>query len=96
MSLVLAIVPSFILNILFFDINLQSERSSVISQLKPLSAEEKNYRSIIVEKRKEMEPFHTALGSLRTAESARRSEGLCSSENELDDLVRSNYFTSLC
>ncbi|KMZ70900.1 proton pump interactor 1 [Zostera marina] len=70
----------------------RSERSSVISQLKPLSAEEKNYRSIIVEKRKEMEPFHTALGSLRTAESARRSEGLCSSENELDDLIRSLNF----
>lgn len=62
----------------------------MISQLKPLTAEDKHYRMIMDEKRKSMEPLQDALGKLRSANIAVREKGvgLCSSEEELNDLVR--------
>lgn len=61
----------------------------MISQLRPLTGENKKYKIIVDEKRKEMEPLHQALGKLRTANNANREKGvgLCSSEEELNDLV---------
>ncbi|OVA07750.1 hypothetical protein BVC80_8961g8 [Macleaya cordata] len=72
----------------------RAERANVISQLKPLTGEDKKYRMIVDEKRKEMEPLHQALGKLRNANNANREKGvgLCSSEEELNDLIHSlNY-----
>ncbi|KAF6141890.1 hypothetical protein GIB67_037858 [Kingdonia uniflora] len=72
----------------------RSERAQVISQLKPLTQEDKQYRMVVDEKRKEMEPLHQALGKLRTASNASRDRGagICSSEQELDDAIKSlNY-----
>ncbi|XP_074558098.1 proton pump-interactor 1-like isoform X2 [Curcuma longa] len=72
----------------------RSERSNVIMQLKPLTAEDKQYRMIMDEKRKSMEPLQDALGKLRNANIAvrERGMGLCSSEEELNDLIYSlNY-----
>lgn len=67
----------------------QSDRAAVISQLKPLATEDKRYRGMLDEKRKELEPLHAALGKLRNASNATREKGvgLCSSEEELNDLV---------
>ncbi|XP_042467766.1 proton pump-interactor 1-like [Zingiber officinale] len=72
----------------------RSERSNVILQLKPLTAEDRQYRMIMDEKRKSMEPLQDALGKLRNANIAvrERGMGLCSSEEELNDLIYSlNY-----
>lgn len=61
----------------------------MISQLKPLTTEDKRYRSIMDEKRKEMEPLQDALGKLRGSNNVTREKGvsLCSSEEELNFLV---------
>ncbi|XP_008794130.2 proton pump-interactor 1-like isoform X2 [Phoenix dactylifera] len=72
----------------------RSERAQVISQLKPLTAEDKQYRMIMDEKRKEMKPFHEALGKLRSANNDVREKGmgLCSSEEELNELIESRHY----
>ncbi|XP_010260223.1 PREDICTED: proton pump-interactor 1-like [Nelumbo nucifera] len=72
----------------------RAERAQVIAQLKPLTAEDKRYRSIVDEKRKEMEPLQQALGKLRSANNANRERGvgLCSSEAELNDLIQSLHY----
>ncbi|KAG1335304.1 Proton pump-interactor BIP131 [Cocos nucifera] len=72
----------------------RSERAQVISQLKPLTAEDKRYRMIMDEKRKEMKPFQEALGKLRTANNDVREKGmgLCSSERELNELIQSLHY----
>ncbi|KAJ0986431.1 hypothetical protein J5N97_004787 [Dioscorea zingiberensis] len=69
----------------------RSERAQVISQLKPLTSEDKRYRSIMDEKRKEMEPLQDALGKLRGSNNVNREKGmsLCSSEEELNYLIQS-------
>lgn len=67
---------------------LQLERGEIISQLKPLDAENKQLNIMVEEKRKEMEPLRQALGKLRTADSAGHGNGLCSSEEELNEAVR--------
>ncbi|MCL7025532.1 hypothetical protein MKW94_025506 [Papaver nudicaule] len=72
----------------------RTERADVFSQLKPLIGENKKYRTIVDAKRTEMKPLHEALGQLRTANNTNRERGagLCSSEQELNDLIRSlNY-----
>ncbi|XP_077252273.1 proton pump-interactor 1-like [Tasmannia lanceolata] len=72
----------------------RSERATVISQLRPLTTEDKRYRMIVDEKRKEMEPLHAALGKLRSANNHAREKGvgICSSEEELNELIRSLHF----
>lgn len=68
----------------------RSDRAKVISQLKVLTAEDKQFRLIIDEKRKEMEPLQQALGKLRGNNAGReRGSALCSSEEELDKLIQS-------
>lgn len=75
----------------YFFFCLQTDRAQVISQLKLLTAEDKQYRMIVDEKRREMEPLQQALGKLRTSNNSRERGGvICSSEEELDDLVRFN------
>ncbi|KAG6512668.1 hypothetical protein ZIOFF_030797 [Zingiber officinale] len=67
----------------------RSERSNLIVQLKPLTAEDKQYRMTMDEKRKSMEPLQDALGKLRSANIAVKEKGmgLCSSEEELNNLI---------
>ncbi|XP_073109021.1 proton pump-interactor BIP131 [Elaeis guineensis] len=69
----------------------RSERANVISQLKPLTTEDKQYRAVMDEKRKEIKPLQTALGKLNSANNVVREKGLglCSSEEELNDLIKS-------
>lgn len=55
--------------------------------MKPLDAENKQFNIMVDGKRKEMEPLQQALGKLRTANSAGRGSGLCSSEEELNEVV---------
>lgn len=65
---------------------MQGVRGDLAAQLRSLKTEGRQYRSVMDDKRKEMEPLHQALGKLRTTNNA-RSGGICSSEEELDDLV---------
>lgn len=61
----------------------------MIGQLKALVEEKNQFRSIMDEKRKEIEPLQQALGKLRgprDANSDNRSF-ICSSEAELNDVV---------
>lgn len=58
----------------------------MISQIKSLRGDSRQYQSIVDEKMKEIEPLQQALGKLRTANNAGRG-GLCSSQEELNDVV---------
>nr|CAD1833997.1 unnamed protein product [Ananas comosus var. bracteatus] len=72
----------------------RSERAGVVAQLRPLTSENKQYNEAMNEKMKEMEPLQTALGKLRNANNAVREKGigLCSSEEELNDLIKSIHY----
>lgn len=65
----------------------------MIAQLRSLGGDSKQYRMIMDEKRKEMEPLQQALGKLRNPNSMGRDRGfvICSSEEELNDLVSFNF-----
>ncbi|KAK2639020.1 hypothetical protein Ddye_026815 [Dipteronia dyeriana] len=67
----------------------KSERAEIIAQLRSIRGEVFHFKSIADEKKKEMEPLHQALGKLRTTDGAGRSGGICSSEEELNDLIHS-------
>lgn len=69
---------------------MQAERSQVMTQLRTLGGEKKQFNSIMDEKRKEMEPLQQALGKLRGGSGGGRDRGMsiCSSEAELNDVVR--------
>ncbi|MED6187849.1 hypothetical protein PIB30_080373 [Stylosanthes scabra] len=66
----------------------RSERAELISQIKVLRDDSRQFQSIVDEKLKEIEPLQQALGKLRTNNNAGRS-GLCSSEEELNDIIYS-------
>ncbi|KAG6424386.1 hypothetical protein SASPL_114804 [Salvia splendens] len=70
---------------------LQAERAEVRTQIHSLSVENKQFRSVLDEKRKEMEPLQQALGKLRGSSGSRdnRGAGVCSSEAELNDVIKS-------
>ncbi|PKU65723.1 proton pump-interactor 1 [Dendrobium catenatum] len=69
----------------------RSEKADLISQLKPLQEEERQFRAVMDGKRKEMEPLQTALGKLRGAKNVatEKGVGLCSSEEELNETIHS-------
>ncbi|XP_057797391.1 proton pump-interactor 1-like isoform X1 [Salvia miltiorrhiza] len=69
----------------------RAERADVRTQIHSLSVENKQFRSVLDEKRKEMEPLQQALGKLRGSSGARdnRGSGVCSSEAELNDVIKS-------
>ncbi|KAH0449961.1 hypothetical protein IEQ34_020653 [Dendrobium chrysotoxum] len=69
----------------------RSEKADLISQLKPLQEEERQFRVVMDGKRKEMEPLQTALGKLRGAKNVatEKGVGLCSSEEELNETIHS-------
>lgn len=66
---------------------MQSERSELISQIKSLRDNNKQFQSIVDEKIKEIEPLQQALGKLRTSNSSGQGGVLCSSEEQLNSLV---------
>ncbi|KAK4576772.1 hypothetical protein RGQ29_027349 [Quercus rubra] len=67
----------------------RSDRAELISQVRALKDDNRQFKSILDEKRKEMEPLQHALGKLRNANSAGRGSGLCSSEEELNNVIQS-------
>ncbi|ESW05176.1 hypothetical protein PHAVU_011G158400 [Phaseolus vulgaris] len=70
----------------------RSERAELISQIKSLRDDNKQYQSIVDEKIKEIEPLQQALGKLRSTNnsgSGRGGGGLCASEEELNNLISS-------
>ncbi|KAL9249067.1 Proton pump-interactor 1-like protein [Drosera capensis] len=69
----------------------KSERAQVFEQLKPLNAEKRQHNKAMEDKMKEIKPLQDALGSLRGSNNPNRERGtgLCSSEEELNALIRS-------
>ncbi|KAK7257203.1 hypothetical protein RIF29_31004 [Crotalaria pallida] len=65
-----------------------SERAELISEIKVLQDHNKQFQIIVDEKIKEIEPLQQALGKLRTSNNAGRG-GLCSSEEELNNMIHS-------
>ncbi|KAD6454024.1 hypothetical protein E3N88_08730 [Mikania micrantha] len=72
----------------------RNERAQVIGQLKALVEEKNHFRTIMDGKRKEIEPLQQALGKLRGPNNAGRdSRGfICSSEEELNDVIKSMQY----
>ncbi|KAL2472676.1 Proton pump-interactor 1 [Forsythia ovata] len=70
---------------------IRADRALVIAQLRSLGGDNKQFRMIMDEKIKEMEPLQHALGKLRGANSGGRERGsaICSSEEELNNLIKS-------
>ncbi|XP_062198721.1 proton pump-interactor BIP103-like isoform X2 [Phragmites australis] len=68
----------------------KAERFSIISELKPLTAENKQYNEVVTEKLKEMEPLRSSLGKYRDENNAMRAQGagLCSSIEELEQTIK--------
>lgn len=66
----------------------------MIAQLRPLTAEDKQYRMMLDGKKKELEPLQAALVKLRSASYTARDKGvsLCSSEEALNELVSFYYW----
>ncbi|MED6121910.1 hypothetical protein PIB30_034673 [Stylosanthes scabra] len=67
----------------------RSERAELITQLKSLRDGDRQFQNILDEKIKEIEPLQQALGKLRTGNNGGLGGGLCSSEEELNDIIYS-------
>ncbi|KAH0707122.1 hypothetical protein KY289_012198 [Solanum tuberosum] len=69
----------------------RAERSELFGQRKSVSAENQEFWTVIEGKRKEIKPLQDALGKLRGPRKDGREggAGLCSSEAELDNLIKS-------
>lgn len=72
----------------------RTERAQVIGQLKALVEEKNHFRSIMDDKRKEIEPLQQALGKLRGPRDTNRDNRsfICSSEAELNDVIKSMQY----
>ncbi|XP_010433357.1 PREDICTED: proton pump-interactor 1 isoform X2 [Camelina sativa] len=68
----------------------RTERSKLFDLLDPLKSERKGFNTMFDEKRKEMEPLQQALGKLRNNDGgSARGPAICSSEEELDNMIYS-------
>ncbi|CAA0808531.1 Proton pump-interactor 1, partial [Striga hermonthica] len=67
----------------------RADRAQIISQLRSLGVENKQFRNIMDEKRKEMEPLQQALGKLRGSGGGEKGPSICSSEEELNYVIKS-------
>ncbi|KAI7737027.1 hypothetical protein M8C21_007527 [Ambrosia artemisiifolia] len=73
----------------------RNERAQVIGQLKALVEEKNHFRTIMDGKRKEIEPLQQALGKLRGPNNTNRDNKggyICSSEEELNDVIKSMQY----
>ncbi|KAG5551261.1 hypothetical protein RHGRI_009624 [Rhododendron griersonianum] len=72
----------------------KSAKFELDEQIRPLRTENDQYWTIMGEKRKEMEPLQHALGKLRNPNSVNREKGvgLCSSEDELNYVIKSLHY----
>ncbi|GFP78617.1 proton pump-interactor 1 [Phtheirospermum japonicum] len=71
----------------------RAERAQIRTQIHTLSVENKQFRTVMDEKKKEMEPLQNALGKLRGPSAVReRSTSICSSEDELNRLIKSYQY----
>ncbi|XP_051124931.1 proton pump-interactor 1-like [Andrographis paniculata] len=70
----------------------RADRSELLAQIRALSAENKQFKSIMDEKRKEIEPLTKALGKLRGSGGRDRGAVICSSEEELNEVIRSLHY----
>lgn len=68
----------------------KTERAAVLAELRPLSAENRQYNEAFNEKLEEMKPFRNRLGKFRDENNAMRAEsaGLCSSLEELEHEIK--------
>ncbi|KAE8707808.1 Proton pump-interactor 1 [Hibiscus syriacus] len=69
--------------------SLKSDRAELFSQVKALNADFEQFKTMLGEKKKEMEPLQQALGKLRNNNNGGGRGGLCSSEEELNDIIYS-------
>ncbi|KAK6230569.1 hypothetical protein QUC31_002087 [Theobroma cacao] len=67
----------------------RSDRAELLSQVKALNIDFEQFKAILGEKKKEMEPLQQALGKLRNNNNAGGRGGICSSEEELNDIIHS-------
>ncbi|CAL5403008.1 unnamed protein product [Camellia sinensis] len=72
----------------------RSDISALIKQMIPLNNEKKQFWMVVGEKRKEMRPLQQALGKLRNPNSVNQEKGVgvCSSEEELNNLIKSLHY----
>ncbi|CAN1845482.1 Proton pump-interactor 1 [Linum perenne] len=69
----------------------RDDRAELIAELRALKTQGYEYRNILDEKRKEMQPLQQALGKLRNNNGAGRG-AICSSEEELNELIYSMQY----
>ncbi|XP_039030212.1 proton pump-interactor 1-like [Hibiscus syriacus] len=67
----------------------KSDRAELLSQVKALNVDFEQFKTMLGEKKKEMEPLQQALGKLRNNNNGGGRGGMCSSEEELNDLIYS-------
>ncbi|KAE8733617.1 Proton pump interactor 1 isoform 2 [Hibiscus syriacus] len=67
----------------------QSDRAELLSQVKALNVDFEQFKMMLGEKKKEMEPLQQALGKLRNNNNGGGRGGICSSEEELNDIIYS-------
>ncbi|GMJ11446.1 hypothetical protein HRI_004813800 [Hibiscus trionum] len=68
----------------------KSDRAELLSQVKALNVDFEQFKTMLGEKKKEMEPLQQALGKLRNNNNGGgRGAGICSSEEELNDIIYS-------
>ncbi|KAK8542738.1 hypothetical protein V6N12_015321 [Hibiscus sabdariffa] len=69
----------------------KSDRAELLSQVKALNVDFEQFKTMLGEKKKEMEPLQQALGKLRNNNNGggRGGTGICSSEEELNDIIYS-------
>ncbi|ONI12723.1 hypothetical protein PRUPE_4G180600 [Prunus persica] len=66
----------------------RTDRGELVEQIKALRDDNRQIRSIVDEKFKDLQPLQQALGQLRSADHASRNGGLCSSEEELNSRIQ--------
>ncbi|GMI85325.1 proton pump interactor 1 [Hibiscus trionum] len=67
----------------------KSDRAELFSQVKALNVDFEQFKTMLGEKKKEMEPLQQALGKLRNNNNGAGRGGICSSEEELNDIIYS-------
>lgn len=68
--------------------DLQAKKQGLINEMQAFNGESSQNRAFINEKREEMKPLQNALGSLRGS-GGEKGFGICSTEEELNQLIRS-------